>query len=243
MSEGAVSSKQYLYGAKNEVEEIQRTLEDMRRNGSSGALPQERAFVLLAEIERAQRIMLRAISWLQIKEAASATHKGKAIIEEMQGFVAGVSHETRELRTWVDPDDPDEILTDFLNEYDQGNKHMYEFDKPTALRMLRAALRRVDSKETNPRITLMNDGRAMGGSDVCHTCEAHCTVINDLQTALDFVLRERITLHDGAFFQRAEVNHPNPSCGWYSFPSMPDGVSATLHEARDRLPANGGMKS
>jgi hypothetical protein len=58
------------------------------------------------------------------------------------------THETRELRTWVDPDDPDEILTDFLNEYDQGNKHMYEFDKPTALRMLRAALRRVDSKET-----------------------------------------------------------------------------------------------
>lgn len=147
--------------------------------------------------------------------------------------------ETRTLRTFVDPGDPDEILLDFLNDYNQGNAKRYEFDKATVLLMLRAALRRVDNKETNPRITLMNDGRAMGGSDVCHTCEAHCTVINDLQTALDFVLRERITLHDGAFFQRAEVNHPNPSCGWYSFPSMPDGVSATLHEARDRLPANG----
>jgi hypothetical protein len=35
-----------------------------------------------------------------------------------------------------------------------------------------------------PRIAIMNDGRAMGGSDVCHTCAAHCTVINDLETAL-----------------------------------------------------------
>jgi len=94
-------------------------------------------------------------------------------------------------------------------------------------------------QETNPRITLMNDGRAMGGSDVCHTCEAHCTVIEDLQAALNFVLRERITLHEGAFFQRAEANAPDPRCGWYSFPSMPDGVSATLHQTRDLLQANG----
>lgn len=42
-----------------------------------------------AEIERAQRIMRRAVSWLQIKEAAFSTHKGPAIIEEMQGFIAG----------------------------------------------------------------------------------------------------------------------------------------------------------
>jgi len=94
-----------------------------------------------------------------------------------------------------------------------------------------------DSKETNPRITLMDDGRAMGGSDVCHTCEAHCTVIEDLQAALKFVLRERITLHEGAFFQRAESNAPDPRSGWYSFPSMPDVVSATLHQTRDLLQA------
>lgn len=42
-----------------------------------------------------------------------------------------------------------------------------------------------DTSETlPPRITVMDDGRAMGGSDVCHTCAAHCTVINDMQTAL-----------------------------------------------------------
>lgn len=45
------------------------------------------------EIERAQRIMRRAVDWLQIKEAAFATHKGKAIIEEMQGFLGGASHD------------------------------------------------------------------------------------------------------------------------------------------------------
>lgn len=46
------------------------------------------------EIEQAKRIMRRAISWLQIKEAAFSTHKGPAIIEEMQRFVAGSSVET-----------------------------------------------------------------------------------------------------------------------------------------------------
>lgn len=42
-----------------------------------------------AECSRAVRIMARAVSWLQIKEAAFATHKGPAIIEEMQRFIAG----------------------------------------------------------------------------------------------------------------------------------------------------------
>lgn len=46
------------------------------------------------EIERAQRIMRRAVSWLQIKEVAFATHKGKAIIEEMQRFLVGAATET-----------------------------------------------------------------------------------------------------------------------------------------------------
>jgi len=60
--------------------------------------------------------------------------------------------ETRALRTWVDPNDPDEILLDFVNEYDQGNGGAYEFDMASVLRMLRDALRRVsetgDEKET-----------------------------------------------------------------------------------------------
>lgn len=46
------------------------------------------------EIERATRIMRRAVSWLQIKEAAFATAKGPAIIEEMQRFIAGSPDET-----------------------------------------------------------------------------------------------------------------------------------------------------
>lgn len=50
------------------------------------------------EIERAGRIMRRAISWLQIKEAAFASHKGPAIIEEMQRFVEGFPDETGDRR-------------------------------------------------------------------------------------------------------------------------------------------------
>lgn len=52
-----------------------------------------------AEIERAQRIMRRAISWLQIKEAAFATTKGPAIIQEMQSFVSGLTAEVSEQST------------------------------------------------------------------------------------------------------------------------------------------------
>jgi len=40
-----------------------------------------------AAIERAKRIMQRAVSWLQIKEAAFASAKGPAIIEEMQRYI------------------------------------------------------------------------------------------------------------------------------------------------------------
>jgi hypothetical protein len=47
--------------------------------------------------------------------------------------------------------------------------------------------------ELSPRIILMDDGRAMGGSDVCHTCAAHCTFIGDLQTEIKQVLAE---VHD-----------------------------------------------
>jgi hypothetical protein len=42
-----------------------------------------------ASKERAVRIMKRAVSFLQIKEAAFPSHKGAAIIEEMQGFIVG----------------------------------------------------------------------------------------------------------------------------------------------------------
>ena len=38
--------------------------------------------------------------------------------------------------------------------------------------------------ETTPGIRLMDDGRAMGGSDVCWTCQAHCVEIEDLRRAL-----------------------------------------------------------
>ena len=51
-----------------------------------------------------------------------------------------ISVETNE-RTWVDPSDPDEILLDFVAQYDQGNAHRYEFDRATVLKMLRDALR------------------------------------------------------------------------------------------------------
>lgn len=47
------------------------------------------------QLERAARIMRRAVSWLQIKEAAFATAKGPAIIEEMQSFIAGSPDETK----------------------------------------------------------------------------------------------------------------------------------------------------
>lgn len=50
----------------------------------------------LEKIDTAHRIMARAISWLQIKEAAFATHKGPAIIEEMQRFCTDSPNEPNE---------------------------------------------------------------------------------------------------------------------------------------------------
>jgi hypothetical protein len=57
-------------------------------------------------------------------------------------------------------------------------------------RNIRAEVRdlraRVAHETLPPHITVMDDGRAMGGSDVCHTCAAHCTVIEDMQLAVSY---------------------------------------------------------
>lgn len=73
----------------------------------------------------------------------------------------------------------------------------YPEDAAAEIARLRALLELADEEQTKlaykvagldhetfpqaPHITLMNDGRAMGGSDVCHTCQAHCVVIGDLE--------------------------------------------------------------
>ena len=50
--------------------------------------------------------------------------------------------------------------------------------------VLQRAMDAVQQGETTPGIRLMDDGRAMGGSDVCWTCQAHCVEIEDLRRAL-----------------------------------------------------------
>lgn len=96
----------------------------------------------------------------------------------------------------------------------------------------------IDALRTLPaRYGVAQETPAARDADHCDfpDCEQHNSlVVAQLQEALDWVLRERITLHNGAFFQRAEVNHPNPDCGWYSFPSHPDRISSTLNRARER---------
>ena len=73
---------------------------DTAKTGGSDACITCAAHVLVItedlepKIERARRIMERAISWLQIKEAAFATAKGPSIIEEMQRFCARAADET-----------------------------------------------------------------------------------------------------------------------------------------------------
>lgn len=74
------------------VAEVRERAKGWRDNGGlSEDRLAEAALWAADEIERAQRIMLRAVSWLQIKEAAFATTKGPAIIQEMQRFCAGSS--------------------------------------------------------------------------------------------------------------------------------------------------------
>lgn len=45
-------SKKLLYGASNRVEEIRATIDDMRRSGLRGIVPQDEALYLLSEIDR-----------------------------------------------------------------------------------------------------------------------------------------------------------------------------------------------
>lgn len=60
-----------------------------QRNPRNCAECHPELFVARPSKERAVRIMKRAVSFLQIKEAAFPSHKGAAIIEEMQGFIVG----------------------------------------------------------------------------------------------------------------------------------------------------------
>jgi len=81
------------------------------RNWVAVPNPLETAEEAAREIERAKRIMQRAASWLQIKEAANVSSKGKAIIEEMLRFIADlpapvpqyddqIQHEIASCRRW-----------------------------------------------------------------------------------------------------------------------------------------------
>jgi hypothetical protein len=73
----------------------ERLLKKLRHEIVGGDAPHDLMRQAADEIERAHRIMKRAISWLQIKEVAHATAKGRAIIEEMQGFGVGSRDEPK----------------------------------------------------------------------------------------------------------------------------------------------------
>lgn len=54
-SQDMPTSKKYLYGARDRVEEIKRTIEDMRRAELRAMVPQDEALFLIGEIERLRR--------------------------------------------------------------------------------------------------------------------------------------------------------------------------------------------
>lgn len=79
MKSEAFTSNQYLYDAKDKVEEIRRTLEDMKRHGSRGGLPQDEAFYLLEEISQLRLAVVEANARAALIAKAADVHAKRAV--------------------------------------------------------------------------------------------------------------------------------------------------------------------
>lgn len=95
---------------------------------------------ITAELQEEWRDSLKLMEWSD-GHGYQWTQEAVDFACMLQGVRAdAIAHqETSGRQGAIDPDDPDEILLDFVNQYDQGPGATYEFDRVTVLKMLRDA--------------------------------------------------------------------------------------------------------